>query len=439
MAAFKALKSRYGSQLAELIYTPGGMGIKNGQPFRYTGQVARDHYDHVHVAFAGGSTALGQAGNRGDGLGRFTGDGLGSNARRIWSFLRGHGFSPAQAAGIIGNFQQESGLDPTASQHGGPGRGLAQWGGGRFAALQAFAAKRGKPWTDLNTQLQFMIAELGGPEASAGRALRGAHTVADATSIFGRQYERYGIAGDRLAPARAAYNAFRSINGATSTGGAGASTSGAASAAARVNPLDQKLATADLAIQQAKNQPATAVFAGGRRISSAMAQISALGSKRKLIGARIRSIRKALKGKLSPAKRLALTQELTQRLQEHSQLGTDIQGLRTPTAGDAGLGGSGGGGDITGGGDDPNQPLIDAQNAAAEAAQKLADAIKEHSDLVAQSNAEMKRQTDFAASARDSSNYQAWKALADVLSGQIVGLGAAGRSYTPGTGVAHTY
>ena len=39
-----------------------------------------------------------------------------------------------QAAGIIGNLDQESGMDPTISQYdGGPGRGIAQWStGGRW-------------------------------------------------------------------------------------------------------------------------------------------------------------------------------------------------------------------------------------------------------------------------------------------------------------------
>ena len=50
MSFFQAMKSQYGAGLEELIYTPGGVGIKNGQPFTYTGQVAADHFDHVHVA-----------------------------------------------------------------------------------------------------------------------------------------------------------------------------------------------------------------------------------------------------------------------------------------------------------------------------------------------------------------------------------------------------
>lgn len=51
---FNHARSAWGSRLAELIYTPGGVGIKNGRPHRYTGKVAKDHYDHVHLAYTGG-------------------------------------------------------------------------------------------------------------------------------------------------------------------------------------------------------------------------------------------------------------------------------------------------------------------------------------------------------------------------------------------------
>lgn len=40
----------WGSHLEELIYTPMGAGIKNGQPFTFSGSVASNHYDHVHIA-----------------------------------------------------------------------------------------------------------------------------------------------------------------------------------------------------------------------------------------------------------------------------------------------------------------------------------------------------------------------------------------------------
>jgi hypothetical protein len=53
LRTFQYLKKNVGGRLRELIYTPGGAGIKDGRPYRYTGQVASDHYDHVHVAYTG--------------------------------------------------------------------------------------------------------------------------------------------------------------------------------------------------------------------------------------------------------------------------------------------------------------------------------------------------------------------------------------------------
>lgn len=125
-----------------------------------------------------------------------------------WGFFRGKAFTPAQSAGWLGNIQQESGFNPGAVQPGGPGRGLVQWGGGRFAALQAYAAGRRKPWQDGGMQLDFIMRELRGPESAAMRAIKAARTVPAATDAIGKRYERYGHEGSRQSFARAAYERF---------------------------------------------------------------------------------------------------------------------------------------------------------------------------------------------------------------------------------------
>ena len=48
----RALAAKYGSNLKELIYTPLGFSIKNGQQVAPYAQAA--HYNHVHVAYANG-------------------------------------------------------------------------------------------------------------------------------------------------------------------------------------------------------------------------------------------------------------------------------------------------------------------------------------------------------------------------------------------------
>jgi 3D (Asp-Asp-Asp) domain-containing protein len=78
---FRYLKKNYGSRLAELIHTPGGVGIKDGHPYRYGGRVAADHYDHVHVALDTGKPGVG------DGLGRFSATAYGPP----WGGIQGTG------------------------------------------------------------------------------------------------------------------------------------------------------------------------------------------------------------------------------------------------------------------------------------------------------------------------------------------------------------
>jgi hypothetical protein len=63
MLAFaKFMAGAYGSKLLELIHTPLGFGIKNGQnvPLSFWGgDVNADHFDHVHVAFRRGGKVPG--------------------------------------------------------------------------------------------------------------------------------------------------------------------------------------------------------------------------------------------------------------------------------------------------------------------------------------------------------------------------------------------
>jgi hypothetical protein len=65
----KMLFHSMGPKLLELIYTPLGIGIKNGKPVNirsfYGPAVAADHYDHVHVAMRrGGKVPGSQVGDR---------------------------------------------------------------------------------------------------------------------------------------------------------------------------------------------------------------------------------------------------------------------------------------------------------------------------------------------------------------------------------------
>lgn len=51
MEIFEWIRVAYGTQTAELIFTPAGARqINNGKPYRYTGAVVGDHVDHIHWA-----------------------------------------------------------------------------------------------------------------------------------------------------------------------------------------------------------------------------------------------------------------------------------------------------------------------------------------------------------------------------------------------------
>lgn len=115
--------------------------------------------------------------------------------------LRKGGLTPIAAVGIVANLKAESNLDPAIKQYGGgPGRGLAQWEkGGRYDTdpinLVKFAKKQGTDWSDLDTQIDFILYEMDRhPEyRRVKEMLNNTDNVEDATLIFLRKYEKAGI------------------------------------------------------------------------------------------------------------------------------------------------------------------------------------------------------------------------------------------------------
>ena len=86
-----------------------------------------------------------------------------TNARVIYEFFRDNGATAAGAAGITGNFIDESSTDPNAVSDAGF-YGIEQWGGSRWDgpdSLNAFAADQGTSVYDITTQLDFSLFELG--------------------------------------------------------------------------------------------------------------------------------------------------------------------------------------------------------------------------------------------------------------------------------------
>ncbi|WP_217354813.1 phage tail tip lysozyme [Ruegeria atlantica] len=96
---------------------------------------------------------------------------------QILKGLQDRGMSPHVAEAFVMNARDESGLRTDINEHSPlvpgsrGGYGLLQWTGSRRAALEQFAAQRGKPVSDLDTQLDFLVHELQGSEAEAGRTI----------------------------------------------------------------------------------------------------------------------------------------------------------------------------------------------------------------------------------------------------------------------------
>src|SRR5665213_1624129 len=114
----------------------------------------------------------------------------GANAAAfVNSALIAKGYSPVAAAGIVGNTIHESGVDPYAGGDNGTSGGIAQFHAERLTALKAFAAERGKPASDLQTQVDFIDHELHTTEAGTLAKLQAAKTPEDAAAAF-VDYER---------------------------------------------------------------------------------------------------------------------------------------------------------------------------------------------------------------------------------------------------------
>ena len=137
-----------------------------------------------------------------------------------FDFFVARGLTSFQAAGIVGNLDQESQMDPAAVQAGGPGRGIAQWSvGGRWDTdandnTLWYAGTKGASATDLTLQLEFIWYELQTFSGYGLAALRKTTNVTDATIAFETDFEGCGTCdqANRIAYAEAALKAYGSFD-----------------------------------------------------------------------------------------------------------------------------------------------------------------------------------------------------------------------------------
>ncbi|HEX3761171.1 MAG TPA: phage tail tip lysozyme [Kofleriaceae bacterium] len=143
-----------------------------------------------------------------------------SPGQTAFNFFVRKGLSKVQAAGVVGNLVQESGIHPGSVEAGGPGRGIAQWSlGGRWDRsandnLRWYAAMHRMAPGALDTQLDFIWYELMTFRGYGLAALRAASTVAQATHAFAASFEACGACNE---PRRIAFaqSALRAYGGAT--------------------------------------------------------------------------------------------------------------------------------------------------------------------------------------------------------------------------------
>jgi hypothetical protein len=369
MAYFRYLKKNFGSRLRELIYTPGGVGIKDGRPYRYTGAVAADHYDHVHVAFTGPF---------GDGVGQI---------KNLWTRAGGSKDAANMAAAVA---MAESGGNASAKNvntDGSIDRGLWQINSvhGSLSTFNRLANARAavsishnggdwSPWVTYQTGAYRRFLSGGGASGARGGGGSSAATHA-AKARKQAQAHRQSVQQSRQ----------------KALGAEKAATVGTVQ-----DIFDTESARGDIA--EAQGNMAAATFI---RVVSLRKQLGKVNS--------------ALRGKgLKPKRRAELLAQKAQILQGITSA-QDAYTSSLPDAADTG---------DTGTGDDGNQALIDSNNALAEAIQNLA---QQNADLAkAQNDA-----TAFSQSLFNSQTGAVMAAIADISSRQIGGM--VGRAtLTPG-------
>jgi hypothetical protein len=122
----------------------------------------------------------------------------GPNVEVAFTFFLANGFSPQQAAGIVGNLQEEStgDIDPTSSYMGH--YGIAQWGEPRQSAMKLWVSGKGGDSASLGGQtgkigqLNFIIQELTTDYTGVDKAVKSENTIDAVVHEWNTYYEVSG-------------------------------------------------------------------------------------------------------------------------------------------------------------------------------------------------------------------------------------------------------
>ena len=151
---------------------------------------------HNHIAFfrrggKAGSCGCGSCQRKRKG-GLVKGYRSGGVVKKAANILTRRGFDHKSIAGIMGNAWGESNWNPAAMEPGTDNGGLFGFTAYEKsrANLVKFAAKEGNDWTDVGSQVRFMLATGG---ASLKGRMNALDSIQDTTKLFMDEYERPGI------------------------------------------------------------------------------------------------------------------------------------------------------------------------------------------------------------------------------------------------------
>jgi hypothetical protein len=175
MGFFRQMKSKFGGRLAELIYGPGRVGVKDGQPYNFGAALNAQHMDHVHVAYDTGVPGPG------DGIGQikslWTRAGGSSSAQNMAAAIamaesggRADAVSPPNSDGSV-----DRGLWQINSIHGALST-TNRLGNARAAVSISSNGRNWNPWTVFKTGAykRFLGASRNADGGSGGSSRSGA-------------------------------------------------------------------------------------------------------------------------------------------------------------------------------------------------------------------------------------------------------------------------
>lgn len=162
------------------------------------GEQSRSRLMEIAGLLGGGGGSVG--GSPAPSLGGYSGQPpampQGDMATTIRQGLVQRGLPEHVADGFVLNMQDESGLNPGINEIAPTvpgsrgGFGLAQWTGPRREGLEQFAAQQGRAIDDANLQLDYLMAELGGPESKAAQAIMSTKDAGSAAAAIASEFLR---------------------------------------------------------------------------------------------------------------------------------------------------------------------------------------------------------------------------------------------------------